>query len=102
MNVSPEHRELLERMFRDLREMVPEGMTLEVLNHHYRFTYRDLWSCSTVMDWMDLCQLAEQVLSNVQDFVADMTSQWWPMVGRRRLEYRIGCVDGRPELLLTL
>ncbi|GGQ98957.1 hypothetical protein [Deinococcus ruber] len=89
-------------MFRDLREMVPEAFTLDVLDDQYRFSYGKFWACSSVMDWMTLCQLAEQVVSNLQDFVADMTAEWWPVVGRKRLAYRTECVDGRPELLLVL
>ncbi|ULH15774.1 hypothetical protein MF271_03815 [Deinococcus sp. KNUC1210] len=51
---------------------------------------------------MDLCQLADQVISNLQDFVADMTAEWWPVVGRKRLTCRIECIGGRPELALVL
>ena len=102
MSMSAGHRALLERMFRDLREMVPQGVTLDLLDDSYRLSHGELWFCSSVMEWMNLCQLADEVLSKVQDFVADTTSQWWPMVGRKRLAYRIECVDGRPELRLTL
>ena len=29
------------------------------------------------MDWKTPCQLAEWLVSEVQDFVADTCSQWW-------------------------
>jgi hypothetical protein len=100
--VPPEHRELLERMFRDLRQMVPEHVEFEILDDGWKFTNNRLWSVSTFVDWMTLYDLAEKVLSDLQDFMADTESVWWPMVGSKRLAYRIDCLDGRPELVLTL
>ena len=86
----------------DLAEMVPEGVQFEILDETIKLSNGRLWSCGTVMDWMQPCQLAEWMVSYVQDFVADTCSQWWPMVGRKRVAYRIECVEGRPELIFVL
>ena len=51
---------------------------------------------------MTLCGLAERVVSDLQDFMADLKSEWWSMVRRKRLGYRIDCVGGRPGLVLLL
>ena len=98
----PEQRELLERMIRDLAQMVPEGVRFEMLDDALNLSHGRLWSSATVMDWTTPCQLAEQVVSNVQEFLADTCCQWWPMVGGKRMTYRIDCLVGRPELVLTL
>ena len=100
--MSGEQRELLERMVKDLSQMVPARITYEILDDSLKLSNGRPWSCGTVMDWMTPCQLAEWALSYTQDFVADICSQWWPMVGHKRLGYRINCVDGRPELALFL
>ena len=46
----PEHRELLERMFRDLSQMVPEHVEFEILDQEWKFTNRLLWSSSSHPD----------------------------------------------------
>ena len=89
-------------MVKDLSQMVPAGVTFEILDDSLKLSNGRLWSCGTVMDWMTPCQLAEWALSYTQDFVADTESEWWPMVGSKRLAYSIDCVDGRPELVLFL
>ena len=89
-------------MFRDLRQMVPEHVELEILDDGWMFRNGLLMSASTSPGGMTLCDLAEKVVSDLQDFMADTESVWWPMVGSKRLAYRIDCVDRRPVLVLTL
>ncbi len=89
-------------MVRDLAQMVPESVQFEILDDSLKLSNGRLCSCSSVMGWTSPCQLAEWLVSYVQDFVADTCSQWWPMVGARRMAYRIDCVGGRPKLVLKL
>lgn len=89
-------------MLLDLRQMVPEHVKLEILDDGWKFSNGLLWSVCSFVEWMSLCDLAERVLSDLQDFMADTESVWWPAVGSKRMAYRIDCPDGRPELVLTL
>ena len=98
----PEHREQLERTFHNLSQMMPEHIKFEILDQEWKFTNGLRWSCSSYLDWMALCDLAERVVSDLQDFMADLKSEWWSMIGRKRLGHRIDCVGGRPELMLLL
>jgi len=51
---------------------------------------------------MTLCDLVERIVSDLQDFIADLKSEWCSMIGRKRLGHRIDCVGGRPELMPLL
>lgn len=48
------------------------------------------------------CQLACKVISDLQDFIADAYSVWWPQLGQHRLKYEIDCQEDRPRLIFTL
>ncbi|RJF73463.1 hypothetical protein D3875_19860 [Deinococcus cavernae] len=48
------------------------------------------------------CEVAERVVSNVQDFMADTSSVWWPQLAEQRLQYEIDCLDDRPRLIFRL
>ena len=87
-------------MFRDLSQMMPEHIKFEILYQEWKFT--NGLRCSLYLDWTTLCDLAERVVSDLQDFMADLKSEWWSMIGRKRLGHRIDCVGGRPELVLLL
>ena len=92
-------------MFRDLRQMVPGHIEFEILDDGWTLTNGLLRGGRTFerrADWPPLCEFAETVVSDLQDFMADTKSVWWPMVGHKRLGYRVECIDGRPELVLFL
>ena len=96
------NRALTERVVCDLRQMVPEDMEITVLDGSVRFMCGPLGGETYWLEWMTDCDWAERLVSEAQDAVGDLKSEWWPMVGRKRLGYRIECVDGRPELVLFL
>ena len=96
------NREFTESVVRDLRQMVPDDMDIVVLDGSVRFMCGQLGGETYWLEWMTDCDWAERLVSNLQDYMADLKSEWWPMIGRKRLGYRIDCVAGRPELVLYL
>ncbi|WP_339097774.1 hypothetical protein ACINK0_15020 [Deinococcus sp. VB343] len=104
-----EAQQLVMRMFNDLQLTLPEDLRWSVSDDAemvYVTLRREghpfsVGTCGSPVA-QSRCHLAEKVLSDLQDYMADIYSVWWPMLGRHRLNYEIDCVDDRPRLIFTL
>lgn len=101
--------ELVEMILTDLQLTLPEDLEWsvrqddEIVYVWFRRTgFPYLSSESGTPLSFSRCHLVEKVISDLQDFMADAYSVWWPMLGRHRLKYEIDCQDDRPRLRFRL
>ena len=75
------NHEFTEGVVRDLRQMVPEDMEIIVLDSSVRFMCGPLGSETYWLEWMSDCDWAQRLVSEAQDAVAGLKSEWggrWP------------------------
>lgn len=104
-----EAKQLVTNILTDLQSTLPEDLRWSVSVDNemvYVALRRDghPFSCGVTGSPLlqPRCHLTEKVVSDLQDYMADIYSVWWPMLGRHRLNYEIDCVDDRPRLIFTL
>lgn len=104
--LSHPHVQLVSAILDDLLHTLPEDFSyrLALTDEGLAIDFQSagLGGCGWVRLDDSRCGVAEKVISDLQDFVADVYGMWWPMLGRQRLNFQIDCVDDRPKLVFTL
>lgn len=104
--MSHAHANLVRSILKDLALALPEDFTYDLSVQGEGLVIGFSSAGLSAAGWVRLddsrCEVARKLLSDLQDFMADAHGEWWPMLGRQRLDYVVDCHNDRPRLMFTL